>query len=379
MIILFSDDNVLLSTVELAVNRAVPVQREEDVRRYLDWIETSFQEPTAVIVDCRKDSGKALAVIDDLSLRLRSVPIIAVVESSDSQMAYEVGDRGVAGWIPAPCHSDSVRERLLHALGRRDSFGEVHETPRQLRELLVGGSRALETLRSAVVKAATCKTPVLVAGETGSGKELVARGIHALSGSEGPFITANMAAVAPSLFESELFGSRQVAFTGARDKDGLFQAARNGTLFLDEISEMAPELQPKLLRAVESMEIRAVGANAAIPLKTRIISATNHDLGLMRRTGRMRQDLWYRLAGLIIRVPPLREHLEDLPALSQWLLESEGLGDTRLSHSAVQLLRSHRWPGNVRELRSVLVRSVVMSGKRKLHSKDIQIDRNFGV
>ncbi|MEX2444949.1 MAG: sigma 54-interacting transcriptional regulator [Alkalispirochaeta sp.] len=377
MIVLFSDDNVLFDTIQVAVQRTVPVQYETDVRRYLSWIESSFHHPTAIVVDCRSNSGSPLAVIDEISSQLRSVPVIAVVESTDSHMAYEVGDRGVAGWIPAPFHSRSVRERLLHALGRRESFPEVHETPQQLREQIIGGSRKLSELRATVVKAARCRTPVLVAGETGSGKELVARGIHATSEAPGPFVTANMAAVAPSLFESELFGSRQGAFTGARDKEGLFQAARNGALFLDEVSEIAPELQPKLLRAVERMEIRAVGACEALPVKTRIISATNRDIGMIHRTGRIRRDLWYRLAGIIIEVPPLRERLEDIPALSHALLEAEGFGDVRLSRSALQVLRGHRWPGNVRELSSVLVRSVVMSGKHTLHGRDVQIDRHM--
>lgn len=374
MIVLFSDDNVLFDTIQLAVDRAVPVQQENDPERFLKRQKRSFHHPIAIIVDCRTDSATALAVIDRVSAQLRSVPIIAVVESTDTYMAYEVGDRGVAGWIPTPCHSRTVKERLLQALGRRDTFGEVREAPEHLRNQLVGGSRALSELRAVVVQAAACTIPVLVAGETGSGKELVARGIHAVRNPPGPFIAANMAAVAPGLFESELFGSRQGAFTGARDKDGLFQAARNGTLFLDEVSEMAPELQSKLLRAVERKEIRAVGACETIPVNTRIISATNRDLALLRRTGLIRLDLWHRLAGIIIQVPPLRERLEDIPALSRALLEAEGFDDVQVGHSAVELLRTHRWPGNVRELRSVLVRSVVMSGKKKLHARDIRID-----
>ena len=374
MIVLFSDDETLFETVQLAIDHAVPVQRETDVQSYLNMSEDPFPHPPAVIVDCRSDSYPPLEVIDRIMQRLRMVPVLAVVDSSDTEMAYQVGDRGIAGWIPAPFHSQLIRERILNALGRRDSFGEVHEAPEQLRQQIIGGSHMMEELRRTVVKAAHCRFNVLVAGETGSGKELVAQGIHALSGSSGPFIVANMSAVAPALFESELFGSRSGAFTGARDKDGLFQAAHRGTLFLDEISEMAPELQPKLLRAVEQKEVRPVGSIESTPVNVRIISATNRDLSVIRRTGAIRRDLWHRLMEMIIQVPPLRERPDDIPALSRALLDGEGYQDVRLSSSAIQALRGYRWPGNVRELRAVLIRSVVMAGAKRIHARDIRID-----
>lgn len=374
MIVLFSDDETLFETVELAIDRAVPVQRETDVQSYLDVSEYPFHHPTAVIVDCRSDSYPPLEVIDRITQRLRLVPVLAVVDSSDTEMAYQVGDRGVAGWIPAPFHSQLIRERILNALGRRDFFGEVHEAPEQLQQHLIGGSRMLAELRRTVVKAAHCRFNVLVAGETGSGKELVVQGIHALSGVSGPYIVANVSSVAPALFESELFGSRAGAFTGARDKDGLFQAAHNGTLFLDEISEMALELQPKLLRAVERKEVRPVGSTDSTPVNVRIISATNRDLTVIQRTGGIRRDLWHRLVEMIIYVPPLRERPEDIPALSRALLDGEGYQDVRLSSSAIQALRGYRWPGNVRELRAVLIRSVVMAGTNRIHARDICID-----
>ncbi|MFW5694043.1 MAG: sigma-54-dependent transcriptional regulator [Alkalispirochaeta sp.] len=374
MIVLFSDDPFLFDTIQVAIDRAVPVQQETDVHRYLSWIDAVPHEPAAVVVDCRTDSFPALDIIDHVGRRQRLVPIIAVIDSSDSHMAFEVADRGVAGWIPAPFHSRLVRERILQALGRRDGFGAVHEVPAQLEEHIIGGSHHLMELRRMVARAADCRFSVLVVGETGSGKELVARGIHALSGVPGPFVPANMAAVAPGLFESELFGSRQGAFTGARDRDGLFQAAHSGTLFLDEISELALELQPKLLRALENREVRPVGSPEAVPLDVRIISATNRDLTLIRRTGKIRRDLWYRLAEMIIHVPPLRERLDDIPALARALLDAEGYDDVRIGPSALRLLQGYRWPGNVRELRSVLVRSVVMSGAEKLNARDIYLD-----
>ncbi|MFW5828499.1 MAG: sigma-54-dependent transcriptional regulator [Alkalispirochaeta sp.] len=378
MIVLFSDDDTLFETVELAIDHAVPVQRETDVQSYLTMSEDPFHHPTAVIVDCRSDSYPPLEVIDRIVESLRLVPVLAVVDSSDTEMAYQVGDRGIAGWIPAPFHSQLVRERILRALGRRDSFGAVHEAPEHLQHHIIGGSSVMIELRRMVAKAARCRFNVLVAGETGSGKELVAQGIHTLSGLSGPFVVANMSAVAPALFESELFGSRSGAFTGARDKDGLFQAAHNGTLFMDEISEMALELQPKLLRAVEQKEVRPVGSTESTPVNARIISATNRDLTMIRRTGGIRRDLWHRLAEMIIHVPPLRDRREDIPALCRALLDAEGYRDIRLSSSAIQTLRGYRWPGNVRELRAVLIRSVVLAGVTRIHARDICIDQVSG-
>ena len=378
MILVFSSDTVLSDCVHVAVDDAVPVQIESDTDQYFRWSSAILLPVSVAIVDCRGEAPDALARLDQVLRRLRGIPVLAVVDRGDSVLAYQVGDRGVSGWIPAPFTSASVRERLLDVLSLPTVVDQAREVPPELVSQLVGGSRRLSDLRRLIVRAAGCDVPIMVCGETGVGKEVVARAIHGASSvADGPFVAANLGALAPGVVESELFGSRRGAFTGALDKPGLFQSSHGGTLFLDEVTEMPVELQPKLLRAVESMEIRPVGGLAPDRIRARIVSATNRSPAILRRTGRFRVDLWYRLAGIVLQIPPLRDRPEDIPALASALLEQAGHGDVRLARSALRLLAEHRWPGNVRELRATLLRSTALSGRRVLRAQDIVLDTTF--
>jgi DNA-binding NtrC family response regulator len=206
---------------------------------------------------------------------------------------------------------------------------------------------------------------VLVEGESGTGKELAARSIHGYSGRSGSFVPINCGAISPELLESELFGHARGAFTGAhRARDGLFSYADSGTLFLDEIGEMPLAMQTKLLRALEDRVIRPVGANREIPVDVRVIAATNRDLNAEVAAGRFREDLFYRLNVLTIRMPSLRERPEDLPALAQHFLStlSVDLGVPSPQYGAVELgvLGSYHWPGNVREFKNVIERCLLL-------------------
>jgi transcriptional regulator with PAS, ATPase and Fis domain len=204
---------------------------------------------------------------------------------------------------------------------------------------------------------------VLITGESGTGKELAASAIHTQGlDAHGPFIAINCAAISHNLFESELFGHEKGAFSGADSrKDGVFFAADGGTLFLDEIGEIRHDLQAKLLRVLETGEVRRVGSTTTHKLKVRIIAATNRKLSQMVRDSSFREDLLYRLSILTLRLPPLRDRLEDLPVLSRTILERNE-SDAVLSEGALRCLGEHHWPGNVRELRNVLLRSLIMHG-----------------
>jgi DNA-binding NtrC family response regulator len=207
------------------------------------------------------------------------------------------------------------------------------------------------------------EAPVLLTGESGTGKELAARGLHEQgSRMDGPFVAVNCAAIAENLVESELFGHEKGAFTGATQRtDGAFQRAHGGTLFLDEIGEMRVDLQAKLLRALESGEVRRVGGSAPEFPDVRLVAATNRHLPNMVQQGAFREDLYFRLAVLTVRLPPLRERPDDIGALARALLVRNHKG-ARLSDSAAEALKGYEWPGNVRELRNVLTRAVVMGG-----------------
>ena len=228
---------------------------------------------------------------------------------------------------------------------------------------LAGRTPVMRRAMSSLARMAAHDERLLIVGETGTGKELAARAVHeAGTRGAGPFIAVNCAAIGDQLAESELFGHEKGAFTGASSRrDGAFQAADNGTLFLDEIGELRLDIQAKLLRALESGEVRRVGANQAEHPDVRVVAATHRDLQAMVRAGTFREDLWFRLSVLAIRLPALRERKEDLPALAQALLERNHRGVT-LTPAALAVLHRHDWPGNVRELRNVLTRAVVLGG-----------------
>ena len=230
------------------------------------------------------------------------------------------------------------------------------------RSPLVGSSAPMRALRREVALLAPTGLPVLVLGETGTGKELVARALHDESPLRGQFIALNCGAIAHELVESELFGHEKGAFTGATGKRlGVFQDAHGGTLFLDEVAELPLSLQPKLLRALEAHAVRPVGATREVKVDVRVVAATHVDLEAAVRRGAFREDLYYRLCGDVVRTPALREHRTDIPELAARLLSDEGLRP-ELSAEVTAALVAHDWKGNVRELRNVVRRAALLCG-----------------
>ena len=219
----------------------------------------------------------------------------------------------------------------------------------------LGGSETMKRVLARLEKVAGSDLPVLVRGETGTGKELAARAIHELSTRRnGPFVSENCAALADGLLEAELFGHEKGAFTGAGEsRDGLFQRAHGGTLFIDEVGDMSPQMQAKLLRALQEGEVRRVGGNDAVKVDVRVIAATHRNLDEMVKDGRFRADLLFRLHVLEVSMPPLRERLEDIPILAEHFLErnareTPGKEPLLLAEAALDTLLAHEWPGNVR-------------------------------
>jgi Nif-specific regulatory protein len=231
---------------------------------------------------------------------------------------------------------------------------------------ILGGSTSITTLRQQILKAAPQPFTVLVSGESGSGKELVALALHRNSRrAEGPLVVVNCAAIAPTLLEAELFGYKKGAFSGAdRDHPGLFQQADEGTLFLDEVGELSLDCQAKLLRVIEGKAFRPVGATTDVKVDVRIVAATHRDLEKEVKAGKFRQDLLFRLRVIPIRVPALREHPEDIPELAGFFLakvSAECRRNFKLTPAAMRKLQAHHWPGNVRQLRAVIESVAVMS------------------
>jgi DNA-binding NtrC family response regulator len=244
---------------------------------------------------------------------------------------------------------------------------------------LVGDSAAMQRLRTDLARFADRESPVLIEGESGTGKELAARAIHEQSRfRDGPFVSVNCGALTPELAQSELFGHERGAFTGAtRQHRGAFEQAHQGSLFLDEIGELDGKVQAALLRALEGGVIRRVGSEQEIRVSTRLVAATNRDLLAATWKGSFRLDLYHRLAVLRVRMPPLRDRVDDLPALSTALLERGGAPHA-LSGDALELLRCHHWPGNVRELRNVLERACALTDGNVITAAELRFDGFVG-
>jgi len=296
--------------------------------------------------------------------------VIFMTAYADMETAIEALRAGAADFVLKPFRVDQMLTAVERCLDgrrvRRENLllrREVGEPPAL--EGIVGDSPAMHEVSEIVNRVAPTGATVLVDGETGTGKELVARAIHHLSGRQGPFVAVDCGSISPELLESELFGHTKGAFTGAHAaREGLFSFAHTGTVFLDEIGEMPLPMQAKLLRVLEERAVRPVGAEREIPVDSRVIAATNQDLGARTRAGQFREDLYYRLNVVALTLPPLRERREDIPRLARHFAESLAaslrLPPLEFSHHDFLQMQSYDWPGNVRELRNVIERSLLL-------------------
>ncbi|HEV7706192.1 MAG TPA: sigma-54 dependent transcriptional regulator [Gemmatimonadaceae bacterium] len=244
----------------------------------------------------------------------------------------------------------------------------------QIHEILLGNSAAIRKVRALILAVAPTDVPVLISGPTGSGKELVANAIHAVSERRGRLVAFNVCAIAESMFEDALFGHVRGAFTGAMNSSpGYLREANGGTAFLDEIGGLNANGQAKLLRAIETREFRPVGAAADVRSEFRLLTAANEDVWELVAEGRFRADLAHRLSSFVIRVPSLRERLEDVPSLAlAFLRESSGNAQSMISEGAARMLQEHDWPGNVRELKHVIRSAVTLGDSQRLRMETVQ-------
>jgi DNA-binding NtrC family response regulator len=292
---------------------------------------------------------------------------------------------GARDYVTKPFSPDELRLVVLRALEERDLRRENDALRRELAYgNLVGRSKAMRELHANIEKVARADATVLLTGESGTGKELVARAIH-YHGSRAhrPFVPVNCGALVGTLLESELFGHVRGAFTGAdKAKRGLFVAADEGTLFLDEIGELAPELQPRLLRSLQEGEVKPVGGLENIKVDVRVVAATHRDLAHDVAAGRFREDLYYRLNVIVLHIPPLRERVEDIPSLVEHfagrIAERVRRPRPTVSDAAVEWLQQQKWPGNVRELENAVERAVVLASGELLDVEDFAPPKRSG-
>jgi DNA-binding NtrC family response regulator len=338
-----------------------------------------------MVVDTSLPDAPALDWIAGLQQDGVAPRILLSAELPDPAMLIEAMRRGVRDVLQRPFEI----EALLAALQRAATGPRPTAAPTRLREPggaaarrreLIGDSTQMRQVRALIQRIAPLPGTVLIEGDTGTGKELVARWLHALSARRGAFVAVNCGAIAPELLESELFGHTKGAFTSAHQgREGLFVAARGGTLYLDEISEMPLSLEVKLLRVLEEGAIRPVGADHELPVDVRIVASTQHDLRALVRERRFREDLYFRLNVARVSLPPLRERREDLPVLARHFMDllsaDLGVEPLALDMASIARLQEHDWPGNVRELKNFIERSLML-GELAIGQLDAEANAN---
>lgn len=320
------------------------------------------------LTDMRLPDGDGLELVEWMQKHAAGIPVAVITAHGNVETAVQGLKLGAFDFITKPLDLQNLRNIVANALklGERDTDGT---SP------LLGSSPAMNELRQLIERVSRSQAPVQISGESGTGKELVARLIHD-SGprSEGPFVPVNCGAIPADLMESEFFGHRKGAFTGAvHDKVGLLQSAHTGTLFLDEIADLPLAMQVKLLRVIQEQTVRPVGASKEESVDVRILSATHRNLSDMVKSGAFREDLYYRINVIELHVPALRERIEDIPEHAGHIMQRLGSSADMLDESALKALRDYRFPGNVRELENMLERAVTLSAGQKITASDLAI------
>jgi DNA-binding NtrC family response regulator len=379
LLVFDADPAVRSACAEIASSLGYAVQATADITQARSLLRGHAAD--ILLVNLPYQGHQALELVSEVKVLHPATAVIAMTASSSVNAAVEAMRRGAADYLTKPFAVDE----LSAVLERASSTVTVDTESRQLRERLrlsqglgsmIGRSAEMEKLYRILSKVAQSTHPVLVLGESGTGKELVARTIHAYGpNAYKPFLPVDCGSLVPTLIESELFGYVKGAFTGAnKSKDGLFVTAEGGTVFLDEIGELTLDLQAKLLRALQEKEVRPVGATHRVPIKARIVAATNRDLASMVEKGSFRKDLFYRLNVVNLRLPALRDRREDIPLLTAHFLDRLSKGQPRkytLSDEALRTMLRHDWPGNVRELENCLERACALSSGPVLELGDL--------
>jgi two-component system response regulator PilR (NtrC family) len=327
--------------------------------------------------DMRLPDGSGQEIIELIAQHYPETPVAMITAYGNVDAAVNALKAGAFDFVSKPVDINMLRRLVQTAL--RLAEGKRAEPASAGAARMLGDSPAIQELRVTIVKLARSQAPVYISGESGVGKELVARLIHEQGPrASGAFVPVNCGAIPSELMESEFFGHKKGSFTGAQaDKDGLFQAANGGTLFLDEVAELPMHMQVKLLRVIQEKAVRPIGGRSEVPVDVRILSATHKNLGKLVEANQFRQDLYYRINVIELRVPPLRERRDDIPKLAGRVLErlatDNGLPPARLTPEGLAALLAYGFPGNVRELENVLERAVALCENNTIRPDDLRL------
>jgi len=341
------------------------------------------REYALVLTDMRLPDGLGIELVQEVAANYRNMPIAVITAYGSTDNAVAALKAGAFDYLSKPVSLHQLRTMVQSAL-RLSELGAPPKSEKiraplapMLSSRLTGQSAIMQDLRNQIAKLARSMAPISITGESGSGKEIAAREIHAHSARpDKPFIAVNCGAIPEALMEAEFFGYRKGAFTGANDdRDGFFQAAHGGTLMLDEVADLPFPMQVKLLRAIQERSVRKLGSTVEEPLDVRIISATHQDLSKCVASGKFRQDLYYRLNVIELRLPPLRERRDDIGALAEVILArfAKQGHDAVLSQQALEALRDYPFPGNVRELENILERALAFASDGVIEVADLAL------
>ncbi|MCG5510557.1 sigma-54-dependent transcriptional regulator [Ectothiorhodospira lacustris] len=333
------------------------------------------------LTDMRLPDGDGIELVEHIQAHYPELPVAVITAYGSMDSAVQALKSGAFDFVSKPVDLNILRDLVDSALklGKPENNTASGRSPPAREDHLLGNAPAMRQLKSTILKLARSQAPVYILGESGSGKERVAREIHRQGPRvDRPFVPVNCGAIPAELMESEFFGHLKGSFTGAvADKQGLFHAAQGGTLFLDEVAELPLHMQVKLLRAIQERAIKPIGAAHEAALDVRILSASHKDLSREVQAGRFRQDLFYRLNVIELRVPPLRERREDLPHLAEHILSKLAARwqepPRRLSPEATQSLMTYNYPGNVRELENILERAATLCDSDTIQAEDLQL------
>ena len=369
-VLLVDDEPDLLTLLEMTLGR---MELDTVTAATLSEAKSALEKklPDLCLTDMKLPDGNGLELIADIQQRYPQLPVAMMTAHGSMETAIEALKLGAFDFVSKPVALDRLKGMVTHAL-------KLHTVPEvSPDDTLIGETPVMATLKRDIHRLARSQAPVHIHGESGVGKEVVARLIHeAGPRSASPFIAVNCGAIPAELVESELFGHRKGAFTGATaDKPGLFQAASGGTLLLDEVADLPLAVQVKLLRAVQEKAVRPVGAEQELPVDVRLISATHKDLMQEVRAGRFRDDLYYRINVIDLMVPPLRNRRADIPLIARFILRrmADGSPSIKLSAAAVDALLAYDFPGNIRELENILARAAALLEGDVIDAKDLDL------
>lgn len=373
-VLIIDDEPDIRELVEITLGRMhLDTDSAENITRAKQLLQQQTYD--LCLTDMHLPDGKGLDLVEFIQLNFPRLPVAVITAHGSIDTAIESMKAGAFDFISKPVDLNVLRKLVNTAI----QSSQLSTTKLPAESFIIGQSKAIQDLTRSIQKLARSQAPIYISGESGSGKELVARSIHELGPRAAkPFIAVNCGAIPRELMESEFFGHKKGSFTGAhQDKLGLFQAAEGGTLFFDEVADLPLDMQVKLLRAIQEKSVRPVGAAEELVTDVRILCATHKSLETEVKEGRFRQDLFYRLNVIQLSVAPLRQRREDIPLLAKYLLEKIAhemqLPAPKLSTAALQILNDYEFPGNVRELENILERAFTLCENDVIDADDLQL------